>query len=904
MHITRIELENIKSHVRFSQNFERGTTAISGENGAGKTTIIEAVAWAMFDLLDYKKDEFLRRGAKRGVVRVAFESGLDQREYIIHRDTVAGYYIYDPRLKMRIADKREEVERFLWAHLGVEPGTDLEALFRRAIGVPQGTFTAIFLETPNERKKAFEKLLKVEEYRQGADRLRETVQFVKATVQAADVAIAHAEGELKQLPVVEDEFRSVSEQAAVLEATLAELQGQAEAIGERVAELDAVERRVGGLRADLERLSGERLRAELLRTQKKEALERANAAAETLRAVADDYRAFVKAEGMIRELERERIEREKILRTIASIEAAQANVRAEQTRLRADLDRAAAAHREIEVLRPQVAEQQRLESELEDLRKRSGEARSLAAEIAAYGAQIERLRADYSNNHQRLRDTEAAVSGAEIAADLDRRESEIAQRIAFLKARVESDRKFQTEVRNGLCPILSERCLNLKEGQTLEAFLSSQFEEFSGEISTLENERAEIRSRILKAREAEALIPVLENFRTREEELAAEGKGLRSRVGELETKLAGLSVSEADLAATESRLREIGSPRERLRMLQSEAARETEIRTQLTEIDRNLERLANDHGIETEKLEAYRDLDTNWQTFSAERARTDAAYRRYLANEREAESVAACETEYSAAVEEFDRVAAAVVEAERVFGRESGGYDAERHRNERTALIDAERRRVESAAHLENARSHALRLESDMTRLARIREEAKSEYERKERYQKIGEMTEFIRETLRKSAPLVARNYVYHVSIEANQMFREITGNAERTLRWTEDYGIELEEAGYSRPFISLSGGEQMAAAMAVRLALLKQLSDIRLAFFDEPTTNMDSVRRENLALQISQITENQTFDQLFVISHDDTFQDYVDHVVDLGSDSQNEEDAALPLAEELERAA
>ena len=71
-----------------------------------------------------------------------------------------------------------------------------------------------------------------------------------------------------------------------------------------------------------------------------------------------------------------------------------------------------------------------------------------------------------------------------------------------------------------------------------------------------------------------------------------------------------------------------------------------------------------------------------------------------------------------------------------------------------------------------------------------------------------------------------------------------------------------------------------MAAALSVRLALLKQLTDIRIAFFDEPTTNMDAERRENLAQQISRITH---FDQLFVISHDDTFEGYVDNVISIG---------------------
>ena len=100
-------------------------TAILGPNGAGKTTIIEAVAWALFDLLAYKKDEFLTRGAKKGSVRVTFESSLDEREYSVYRDTMTGYYVYDPQLGFRIAEKKEEVTRFLWQHLGVEPGTDL-----------------------------------------------------------------------------------------------------------------------------------------------------------------------------------------------------------------------------------------------------------------------------------------------------------------------------------------------------------------------------------------------------------------------------------------------------------------------------------------------------------------------------------------------------------------------------------------------------------------------------------------------------------------------------------------------------------------------------------------------------------------------------------------------------------
>ena len=158
-----------------------------------------------------------------------------------------------------------------------------------------------------------------------------------------------------------------------------------------------------------------------------------------------------------------------------------------------------------------------------------------------------------------------------------------------------------------------------------------------------------------------------------------------------------------------------------------------------------------------------------------------------------------------------------------------------------------------------------------------MRDSLREEFRAKERLEELYAATDFIRDTLRKAGPLVTESYLYNISIDANLLFREITGEGGRALRWSKDYDIMLEEGGHERSFINMSGGEQMVAALSVRLALLKQLSDIRVAFFDEPTVNMDAERRERLAQQIGQVRD---FDQLFVISHDDTFEQTVEHVV------------------------
>ena len=140
-------------------------------------------------------------------------------------------------------------------------------------------------------------------------------------------------------------------------------------------------------------------------------------------------------------------------------------------------------------------------------------------------------------------------------------------------------------------------------------------------------------------------------------------------------------------------------------------------------------------------------------------------------------------------------------------------------------------------------------------------------------------MLEQFRKLIRDAAPHVLKALLNDISSEANRIFGEIMGDRSAQLTWENDYEIVLRRQGVNRTFAQLSGGEQMSAALAVRLALLKKLSTLNVAFFDEPTQNMDELRRTNLAEQIRRV---RGFDQLFVISHDDTFEQSLDSLVRL----------------------
>lgn len=892
MHIVEVKLDNIKSHREARFDFERGTTAIVGENGAGKTTIIEAIAWALFDLLDYKKDDFVRRGQKKGSVQVTFESSKDERRYTVYRDTGTGYSIFDPEIGMKVADKKEDVSKFLQDHLGVEAGTDLELLFRTAIGVPQGTFTAIFLEAATRRKDTFDKLLKVEEYRQGAEKLRATTRYIEEQIAVVREKIARAEGELSRSELIEKEHKEIVAELAELKANLERLEKEAAERRVEAQKFETEEAAIKQIQAVLDKLRAELATAEIVLKQKQAEVDSARRAVEKLTAVELDHTAHLSALASLKELESQRTERDKFLSELKSIETVLIKTEAEQKNLQSAMQRAEESAKEIAQLETSTARQKELENKREHMRTKQASAKAFKSQIGAIEARLITMRDDFKKIDAEVKEATEKSKAAVDADALGRQENELTRRIASLQAKLESDERFQREIKNGLCPILSAKCMNLADGQTLEDFVSSQFDGVKAEIKIAEAEQVAVAASLKIAREAGQFLKALEALQRRHKEITEVGKKLRDDQSNAKKKADELEFIETELKATEEELAALKNPRERADALRNEARSAGEIRTKIDGNEKELDSLGQQKSVIEASAEKFTTLDEDWARFSRERDKTAPAHRDYLANEMLARSSPEREAELETSMQAAAKVKAEATETENQFAEAAKNYDAEKHQQVKIELLTIERELTETNARSSIMQKRQGELEKELERLKIVLTAMQTEFKEKDRLEKIGEATKFIRDTLKEAAPRVARNYVYHVSNEANQLFREISGNPERSLKWTEEYAVVLDEGGHERPFQSLSGGEQMAAALSIRLALLKQLSDVRMAFFDEPTTNMDAVRRQNLAEHISHITEKNTFDQLFVISHDDTFEEYVDNVVTVGGVEGTEQTA------------
>lgn len=1008
MHVTRVELENIKSYEHADFRFEPGTTAIVGSNGAGKTTLLESIAWTLFDVLDYSKDDFLRRGAKKGWVRVTFQSDLDERQYTVYRDTGNGYYIVDTALGVRLAERKKDVTDLIHQHLGVEPGTDLKSLFRSAIGVPQGTFTAAFLQQSVQRKAAFDRLLKVEEYREGAEKLLATARLINERITEVRLRIAGAEAQLSRYDELAEEQVHVTEQEQTLDGARGRIEQQVEEGARAITAFDKDEQAAGEARLRLERFAVEHENSVRRLDDARREVAAAQQAVERQAATEDDYARHTAALALSRALEHERSKRDalrteseaaarrvlaaemdsrKITDALEGAECArdalvalapeierQAELERERERLRdmrarmvAARDAAARLERDLQLLREQhKATSERLkraergrgaQDRLEDLefermglennisaaRDAVSKYEHLLAQSRELNAEIARLRQVTSALEAEIEALNASSAAAERLAPLEAEERQTADRVAHLRAEINRDERMRNEVEGGLCPILSQRCLNIGEDETLDGYFSvhlSSNREALGEAETahaalhlavrqardaaasrsqltrirqnlqrelellrtreaafanveaelagmgqpsragvqeLNNRLGGVNSSIIAARDEALLYAEAEPLRTRLEEIAEEGKARRDEQAELAAAASGVEAIDAEAIETENKILSLNDPRGRAAALHREAGREATLRVEAETARLRLTEMQAEATRITLALGKFIRLDDELRETIAERDRTAEGYRAYLAAAALAATLPARETLVAELNTEVSRLAAEAAQARADFDLLSARYNRNAHTRARLELQSAREQLAATNQHLRHTRERLEQLATDIARLDAIRQEMQDEFREKQRLERLGETTDFVRETLKKAGPLVTESYLYNISIDANQLFREITGDAGRTLRWTRDYEVLLEEAGHERSFANLSGGEQMVAALSIRLSLLKQLSDIRIAIFDEPTTNMDAERRERLAHAIGQV---RNFDQLLVISHDDTFEETADHVV------------------------
>lgn len=1016
MLITKVELENIKNYEAGSFEFESGVTAISGPNGAGKTTIIEAIAWALFDQLPYKKEDFLRRGAKKGAVRVTFASALDGREYTVYRDTSTGYHVYDPITKMRLVEQKQQVGSYIKQHLGVEAGTDLKSLFTSTIGVPQGTFTVDFAEQPSKRKFSFDKVLRVDEYQRSSDDLRPLVRLVEAHEGELREDIARIEVEVSKLDGLIAERARFETLIKQMELELSAAETARDHARIELARCDDLRKSIEQMTADSAALRSRIEESAQRLAEVTQEVQRSRDAQAVVAAAAAGYASYNDSNDRLSELEPQALQRDALKKEVSEKEREHFRVEASVQTQRDKVAQLEADGREVERLAPLVTEQEEIEKRRADLQTQLGEINALRRRQDAAKKELESLRVDYADVSKKIeeaehlreaagrvpeleqqrrafeeelremrvqlariserqrelkqvrdsiaklngeiqtleKEIESASKAEQVAEKLPQLESDyskVFEEATGLRLSIEREEKILSKMKGGLCPLLSERCLNMKDGQGLDQFFKIQVGNERDQLKIIERRREEVQLRLNEAKaaskataglasqrvyharlvqdveierksaarfeseisstsineqsrqlleqrlgkleedlkeaqSARSKFEKLDLFRERKQQLKVSGSEKRKECEELEARLSLLEGLKEELDRVGQRLGELEDPRARVRMLRDGLVKEREVRNLLGELEERERQIAASIQDLVKKLEEFALLDQQLARERERRAASERDHRAYIESQPIAALLEAREKEMDAL--DFDvKSRRELLESLNCNLKAAEvNYDESRHALVKVQLEELINQVATLGSELNVSSGRLEEIKGDVDKLMVRQKELENLITKKECYGQLSALSEFIRDVLKKAGPFITEAHLQSISIEANQLYREITGNPMVSLRWDVGYEVVLEEEGHERPFVSLSGGEQMAAALAVRLALLKELSDMRIAFFDEPTTNMDEERRRNLAQQIGRIKD---FDQLFVISHDDAFEGFTDRVVSVKGQAESD---------------
>ena len=241
MILKKVIIENIRSHEYLEfEPASIGVTAISGENGAGKSTIVDAFSWSLFGtrLHGLRNKNYIREGvdAKEKTVQVTSYIRVGNTDFMIKRKITSN----EGACECKVFSYNEEIGD--WEFESGPAVTHAESFIRSILNIDEkGFLSSVFIQqkqvdqivsaSPTERGQVIEKLIGVSAITESTKLAREesralqraadiiqpgSLEDEKAKVDEFKIKVTTAKDNLKE---VEETLKTLEQELVVLRAT-------------------------------------------------------------------------------------------------------------------------------------------------------------------------------------------------------------------------------------------------------------------------------------------------------------------------------------------------------------------------------------------------------------------------------------------------------------------------------------------------------------------------------------------------------------------------------------------------------------------------------------------------------------------------------------------------------------
>lgn len=241
MILKKVIIENIRSHEYLEfEPASIGVTAISGENGAGKSTIVDAFSWSLFGtrLHGLRNKNYIREGvdAKEKTVQVTSYIRAGNTDFMIKRKITSN----EGACECKVFSYNEEIGD--WEFESGPAVTHAESFIRSILNIDEkGFLSSVFIQqkqvdqivsaSPTERGQVIEKLIGVSAITESTKLAREesralqraadiiqpgSLEDEKAKVDEFKIKVTTAKDNLKE---VEETLKTLEQELVVLRAT-------------------------------------------------------------------------------------------------------------------------------------------------------------------------------------------------------------------------------------------------------------------------------------------------------------------------------------------------------------------------------------------------------------------------------------------------------------------------------------------------------------------------------------------------------------------------------------------------------------------------------------------------------------------------------------------------------------